>query len=109
MADPRIDTFLRLMGSIETDTNPEAKHKTITSGMHAGDTAIGQYGLMPETIKTLSSSLSKKNPNDPMNELFRTKNKDTITQLLKDNLARRFEQLEEGDGHTDAGEPEEVL
>lgn len=34
---------------------------------------------------------------------------DEDTQLLKDNLARRFEQLEERDGHTDADEPEEVL
>lgn len=34
---------------------------------------------------------------------------DEDVQALKDNLARRFEQLEQPDGHTDTEEPEEVL
>ncbi len=34
---------------------------------------------------------------------------DEDVQSLKDNLIRRFDQLEQEDGHTDTEEPDEVL
>lgn len=51
--NPQLESFLAKISKIESSDNPNAIHKIITSGMHKGDRAIGQYGLMPKTIDEL--------------------------------------------------------
>lgn len=42
--------FLQAMSMLESSGGKNLKHKTIKHGIHAGDAATGQYGLMPNTI-----------------------------------------------------------
>jgi hypothetical protein len=42
--------FLKAMSMLESSGGKNLNHKTIQHGIHAGDAATGQYGLMPNTI-----------------------------------------------------------
>ena len=42
--------FLQAMSMLESSGGKNLNHKTIKRGIHAGDAATGQYGLMPNTI-----------------------------------------------------------
>lgn len=45
--------FLHLMSLIESSGGKNTKHKQIRKGIHAGDRAVGHYGLMPNTMEEL--------------------------------------------------------
>lgn len=45
MAD--IKSFKKLMSLMESSGRPNAKHKLMEAGMHAGTRAVGEHGLMP--------------------------------------------------------------
>lgn len=59
--DPRdfhanqIQDLLRRIGMIESSGGTDTEHQQIESGRQAGDTAIGDYALMPNTLKELSN------------------------------------------------------
>lgn len=46
--------FLQLMSLMESSGGKNTKHKTVEEGLQSGDTAIGQFGLMPNTIKEMA-------------------------------------------------------
>lgn len=54
-----IQRFLRIAGLLESSGGTNTKHKTIESGLHAGDAAQGTYGMMPNTME----ELQKRYPN----------------------------------------------
>lgn len=43
--------FLQLMSMLESSGGKNTNHKRIKHGIHAGDKAIGEFGLMPNTIE----------------------------------------------------------
>lgn len=45
-----IAKFLQNIAKIESSNGRDMDHRVISSGIHAGDSAIGKYGLMPNTI-----------------------------------------------------------
>ncbi len=45
------DDFLKYISQIESSGGKNTKHPEVTSGVNAGDRAVGQYGLMPNTIR----------------------------------------------------------
>lgn len=51
--------FLLAISSVESNNGQNIQHKIMTSGIHQGDTAIGRFGLMPNTIKLLKKSPEK--------------------------------------------------
>lgn len=50
---PNIKDFLNKIMQIESSGGTNFNHRTIASGMHEGDQAIGRYGLMPNTIREI--------------------------------------------------------
>jgi hypothetical protein len=50
-----VDEFLRNIGQIESAGGKYTNHSEIKSGIQKGDSAIGTYGLMPNTIDELVS------------------------------------------------------
>jgi hypothetical protein len=52
--NPR-DNFLKAISQIESSGGTNLSHPTIQSGPQAGQTAIGQYGLLPHTIQELDN------------------------------------------------------
>lgn len=49
--DDELDRFLYGVSGPETQYGKNLKHEEITSGPNIGQTAIGQYGILPETVK----------------------------------------------------------
>lgn len=45
------DKFLQLMSLLESSGGKNTDHKQVTRGIQSGDSAQGQYGVMPNTVK----------------------------------------------------------
>lgn len=45
------EEFLNYISQIESSGGKNTNHPVVNSGVNAGDRAVGQYGLMPNTIK----------------------------------------------------------
>lgn len=55
MDQARVQEFLDRIGQIESAGGKYTDHKTLQSGMHKGQSAIGTYGLMPQTVDELAN------------------------------------------------------
>lgn len=55
----KIDEFLQAISLNESSGGKNLKHQTMRSGIHKGDTAIGQYGLMPKTVQEMSNRIRR--------------------------------------------------
>lgn len=51
------EQFLKDMSQIESSGGKNTKHKTILSGIHEGQAAVGQFGLMPNTVEEISKRM----------------------------------------------------
>ena len=65
----------------ESSGGKNTNHKEMKAGMHAGDAAVGQYGLMPNTIKEMANRMDK---NHPMKQYAKMDN-DAISKSIKQN------------------------
>lgn len=50
----QLKDFLQKISMLESSGGQNTNHRTIASGPQAGDTAIGNYGLMPNSMEELS-------------------------------------------------------
>lgn len=50
----KLDRFLKIIGMIESSGGKYFGHSPMTTGIQAGTTAIGTYGLMPRTIREVA-------------------------------------------------------
>lgn len=55
------DDFLKAIRMLESSGGKNTDHETMESGLHAGDTAMGSFGLMPNTAKDIASKLNHRN------------------------------------------------
>ena len=53
----KIDNFLKTTSMIESSGGKNLKHPRIKNGVHRGDRAIGQWALMPNTVKELAGRM----------------------------------------------------
>ena len=60
--------FLQLMSLLESSGGKDLNHQTMTRGIHVGDTAQGQYGLMPNTIEEFKHRAKLSKRTVPKNE-----------------------------------------
>jgi len=58
----QIRNFLKAISMNESSGGINTDHETIKHGIHAGDAAIGKYGLMPNTIKEMAGRMGKDSP-----------------------------------------------
>lgn len=45
----KVSKFLEKMSAIESSSGKNTNHKTMEHGIHKGHTAVGNYGIMPNT------------------------------------------------------------
>lgn len=57
-----IKNFLKTISMNESSGGKNLNHAKIKSGIHSGDAAVGQYGLMPNTIKEMVNRMGKDHP-----------------------------------------------
>lgn len=51
----RIKELLENIGMLESSGGVDVDHKTMKSGLHEGEAAIGKYGLMPNTLEEFAT------------------------------------------------------
>lgn len=59
------DDFLKLMSQLESSGGKNLNHKPSVHGTNPGDTAIGQYGIMPQTAYEVVHPTGGKVQTDP--------------------------------------------
>ena len=50
MDESQIKQFLEKIAELESSSGKNLEHKTMQSGIHKGTSAIGRYGMMPNTV-----------------------------------------------------------
>lgn len=67
MADQQKEKIKKFLDSIsmnESSGGKNTEHETMQTGIHAGDTAVGNYGLMPNTVQEMHKRMKMEgNPN----------------------------------------------
>lgn len=112
--DAKLKAMLEAIAQNESSGGENMQHKMVTSGVNSGDTAIGKYGMMPNTIR----ETLKRSPDDNLNELqdmggdeigdviskdrdipgyLRRSGYDSIEDQLADKLGKRVLEKQKGD------------
>lgn len=89
--DEQIQQFLDVIRQIESSGGKDTDHQVMESGIHAGQAAIGQYGLMPQTIQEIAkrfgnAKLAAMSPKEIPNTL---KSSPELENDLAEKLAKR--------------------
>jgi len=80
-----IETLLKLMSSLESRGNKDTNHKVSDYGVQAGDTAIGEYGLMPNTAKEMANRRRLKGDADEFDKQVLAAPNDDVQEMLQKN------------------------
>lgn len=54
--------LIKALSHLESSGNKNTEHSQMNEGIHAGDSAIGEFGLMPNTAKETATRLLKEQP-----------------------------------------------
>lgn len=76
--------FLDIIRQIESSGGKNLDHNTINYGMHKGDAAIGEYGIMPKTTDEFIRRRELKNKYGPDEALMSKMSDEELTEFLKD-------------------------
>jgi hypothetical protein len=52
-----VDPFLETVSEVESSNGKNTKHRILQDGIHKGNSAIGQYGIMPNTAKDAAKKI----------------------------------------------------
>ena len=87
---PTIQDILNTVGFLESSDGKNVNHKTMEEGLHAGDTAHGTFGLMPNTIKEMANRRRLANEADELDkQILKAPNEDIPTILQNNPLAQQ--------------------
>lgn len=91
--EDQIARFLSNISEVESTGGQNTDHPEIQTGIHAGDQAIGRYGLMPNTVKEVINRMRLQGTLTPeieqLNKLDHTQLKETLeaNPQIEDQLA----------------------
>lgn len=74
--------FKKLMGFMESSGGKNVDHDKITSGLHAGDTAYGEYGMMPNTAKEMANRRLLRGEGDRQDEQLQNLSNDVVQSVF---------------------------
>ena len=80
MAD--IDDFLNRIAQLESSGGENTDHPEVKSGLQKGSTAIGTYGLMPNTIREILNRKRLANQLQPADQELMKMNDDQIREKV---------------------------
>lgn len=96
----QVEDFLNKISQIESSGGRNTNHKEMQNGIHAGTSAFGQYGLLPDTIKELANrEHNAGNDSDALDEIRSAKPTEVnaimqahpeLESQLATNLAQRL-------------------
>jgi prolyl-tRNA synthetase len=94
MSDDKLRQFIEKMRGLESSFGANTDHDTIKEGIHAGSTAIGVSGLMPNTAKEFANRRRIQGMADELDkQVLQSENKQVEEMLKSDpKLYERYEQ-----------------
>lgn len=83
-----VKAFMKLIRAMESSGGKDTRHPALESGIHEGDAAIGEYALMPNTVK----ELARQKQVGPSDDVIAGLPNDSVSNLLKENpeLAQEY-------------------
>lgn len=90
MAD--VKAFMKLIKAMESSGGTNTRHVAVDKGIHEGDTAIGNYGIMPNTAKEIAVRREREGEGTPSDDVIKNLQNPQVEQLLKENpsLAKQY-------------------
>lgn len=88
MDEDQIAEFLKVISQIESSGGQNVDHKMMDSGIHAGTAAVGQYGLMPNTVQEVLNRMSQEDQFTPDLQQL----KETPPETMREYIATNPEQ-----------------
>ena len=83
--DKRTKEFLKIISQIESSGGKNINHPVINRGVNAGDRALGQYGLVPNTLQEIGNRLTRLGKADQDTAPLATLPKEQIPQYMQQN------------------------
>jgi hypothetical protein len=83
MDEAMLQNLKNVIAQLETSGGKNLKHRQIKEGIHSGDSAIGKYALMPNTILEEANIASKDQLNPDIAELKKLNKEDIHSKLQK--------------------------
>lgn len=83
MAD--VKTFMKLIKAMESSGGKDTKHQVLDSGIHSGDSAVGDYGIMPNTVKEVAKRRLRDNEAIPSDDVVSNLDNNQVQTILKEN------------------------
>jgi hypothetical protein len=80
-----VQNLKKIMSLLESSNRDDVKHRTMQDGIHKGDSAIGRYGIMPNTAKELAVRNIADNIASPLDGAIKGSSTDNVERILKDN------------------------
>lgn len=80
-----LKSFKKLVSALESSDNPNVRHPAAVKGVSKGDTAIGQYGLMPNTIKEMANRAKLSKQDVPSDQMILETSNDQVGEMLQNN------------------------
>lgn len=85
MDDSQLEEFLRKISQIESSGGKNKKHRRMTSGIHEGDAAMGEFGIMPKTSDEFIGRRKRRGEYGPDDALMQQMSPEERQQFLADN------------------------
>lgn len=79
------DKFKKLISFLESSGGTDTDHKTMASGMHKGTSAMGEYGMMPNTAQQMAKTNIRDNKNTPLDDVVANIDPSQVEEVLSDN------------------------
>lgn len=77
------DAFLWNIKQIESSGGKDTAHKTMQHGIHRGESAVGRWGMMPKTVRDLTTRLKSLQRSTPETERLSTMGPDEMRSYLE--------------------------
>lgn len=87
MADPRerVRAFLKNISKVESSGGKDFSHDEMKTGIHKGTSAIGRYGLMPNTVNEVLNRMRLKGTLTPELQSLKDSDPQLMKQFLETN------------------------
>lgn len=83
MADTK--SFLKLMGMLESSGGKNTNHRVMREGMHKGQAAIGDLGLMPNTIKEVAARKVQDGSATELDQMLADAEPEVVADIMSQN------------------------
>lgn len=81
----QIKSFLKNIEGVESSGGTNYNHELIQSGIHKGDSAIGRYGLMPNTVNEVLNRARMNGEMTPDLQKLQSMDHETLKSTLENN------------------------